>query len=121
MRPARGHSGESGMVTVSAIAVVALIAIMAVAVAVMVDLSSTGQRAARAADNAALAASSASLAGLDPCSAARSVAKENQAELVACRMDADVATVTARSTSNSPWGRWGTERRARAAPLTYLK
>lgn len=78
-------------------------------------------RVAAAADLAALAASRTSVAGGDACRAARTVARRNGAELTRCRMDFDVATVTARASSPSWWGgRWAAEQRARAAPESYL-
>lgn len=109
------------MATAAAIFIVVLVVGVTVIVTVMADLSSSAQRAGRAADAAALAASSASLAGEDPCAAAEKIARENDAEVITCRMDADVATITARVVSDSPWGRWGAERKARAAPLSYLE
>ncbi|WP_293784355.1 flp pilus-assembly TadE/G-like family protein, partial [uncultured Aeromicrobium sp.] len=75
-----------------------------------------------AADLAALAGSQASTEGHDGCDAARDVAEQNRASLVDCRMDADVATVTARAESPRWWGgRWAIEQRARAAPISYLE
>jgi hypothetical protein len=51
----------------------------------------------------------------------RRVARRNGAELLRCRMDYDVATVTARDTSAAWWGhRWAFEQEARAAPDFYL-
>lgn len=78
-------------------------------------------RVAAAADLAALAASRASVAGQDGCAAARSVARRNGAEIVDCRMDFDVATVTTSASSPRWWGgRWRVEQRARAAPESYV-
>ncbi|MCW2831891.1 MAG: hypothetical protein JWP31_2583 [Aeromicrobium sp.] len=78
-------------------------------------------RVAGAADLAALAGSQASVAGDDGCAAARAIARRNGARLVACRMDYDVATVTARAESAPWWSvRWATEQRARAAPDYYV-
>lgn len=111
---------ERGMATVAAMGVIVIIAGISAVLVVVADLSAAAQRAGRAADAAALAASSASLAGEDPCAAARVIARDNDATIVTCRMDADVATVTARAASSTPWGRWGAEQKARAAPLSYL-
>lgn len=115
------NRGERGAVSVHA-ASVALVAVLVTA-----GLTEAGalvamrHRAAAAADLAALAGSRASVNGDDGCTAARSAARANHAELVACRMDADVATVTARTTSARWWGhRWAAEVRARAAPEFYL-
>jgi secretion/DNA translocation related TadE-like protein len=75
---------------------------------------------ASAADLAALAGSRASLAGKDGCDAARAVARHNDARLSRCRMDLDVATVTARMQTSRWWGhRWAFEADARAAPDFY--
>jgi secretion/DNA translocation related TadE-like protein len=77
---------------------------------------------ASAADLAALAGSQASLAGRDGCDAARAVARHNDARLVRCRMDLDVATVTARQRTPPWWGqRWAFEVDARAAPDFYVR
>ncbi len=47
--------------------------------------------------------------------------ERNDARLVSCRMDYDVATVVAGGTSKSWWGHtWSFEQKARAAPDFYL-
>lgn len=117
-----GSARENGVATVTAAIVVAVLLAGAVLVAHQVSLVGLRQQAGQAADLAALAGSSASVEGRDGCKVARRVAKENGAELSACRMDADVATVTARVTSTPWWvGRWSTSQKARAAPVTYLE
>jgi secretion/DNA translocation related TadE-like protein len=114
-------TGEGGSVTVHAATIGTLLLVatlVAVQVAGLVRLRHT---TAAAADLAALSASRASVAGEDGCAAARDVARRNGSRLVACRMDYDVATVTARGESREWWGRrWSTEQRARAAPDFYL-
>jgi secretion/DNA translocation related TadE-like protein len=77
-------------------------------------------RTASAADLAALAGSRASTVGDDGCAAARAVARHNRARLERCRMDLDVATVTATATARPWWGgTWTARVRARAAPSWY--
>ncbi len=47
--------------------------------------------------------------------------ERNGATVLTCRMDFDVATITARATSRTWWGhRWAFEQKARAAPDFYL-
>jgi len=114
-------SGERGAATVwaaIAIAVLVLVGVIGLQAAQLIGLRHT---ASAAADLAALAGSRASLSGRDGCERAEAVARENDADLVDCRMDADVATVTARAESPRWWGgRWASEQRARAAPVSYL-
>ena len=114
-------SVERGSATMTAVIAAGVLLACAVAAAIIGGPIATGQRASQAADLAALAGSAASLDQRDGCDAARAVARANGAHLVACRMDADVATVTVRAERRSPWGSWGSERKARAAPLTYLQ
>lgn len=116
MRPDRGSA------TVQAVAVVALLGLVAFTCLQVALAVSLRQRAAAAADLAALAATRASVEGEDPCGVAREAAAENGARLRQCRMDADVATVTARAVGPR-WsiGRWMSDQRARAAPAWYLE
>jgi secretion/DNA translocation related TadE-like protein len=94
-----------------------VVAVVMTQVATVVRLK---HQVASAADLAALAGSRASLAGRDGCDAARVVAHHNGATLVRCRMDLDVATVTARQRTSPWWGRrWAFEVDARAAPDFY--
>jgi secretion/DNA translocation related TadE-like protein len=117
----RSADGQRGAVTVHAVAVAVLLVVVALVLVQAAGLVRMRHRVAAAADLAALAASRASVAGDDGCRAAHRVARRNGARLVACRMDYDVATVTA-AASSPPWwgGRWGGEQRARAAPESYL-
>jgi secretion/DNA translocation related TadE-like protein len=119
---ARGRSADDrGAATVHAVSIGVLLVVVAVVLVQAVSLVQMRHRVAAAADLAALAASRASVAGDDGCRAAATVARRNGARLVACRMDFDVATVTARA-SSPPWwgGRWASEQRARAAPESYV-
>lgn len=112
---------ESGSATVHAMVVSVVVVTVAIVVIQLAVLVRLRHEMAAAADLAALAGSRASANGDDGCAAARLVAAENGAELVACRMDYDVATVTARGVSSPWWGhRWQAEQRARAAPADYV-
>jgi secretion/DNA translocation related TadE-like protein len=112
---------DRGSVTVHAAAVAVLLILAALLVTEMAGLVRLRHRVAAAADLAALAATQASVSGRDACAVGRRVARRNGAELVRCRMDYDVATVTARGTSAAWWGhRWAFEQEARAAPDFYL-
>jgi secretion/DNA translocation related TadE-like protein len=83
-------------------------------------LVATRHRVASAADLAALAGSRAGSEGRDGCAAARALASRNGARLERCRMDLDVATVTAVATARPWWGGpWTVRVRARAAPAWY--
>lgn len=114
--------GERGAVTVHAMWAAAALVLFALVATEMAGLVAVRHRAASAADLSALAASRASTVGLDGCSAAEQTARLNHATLIACRMDDDVATVTARTTSQRWWGhRWAAEVPARAAPESYLE
>ncbi|MET0450063.1 MAG: Rv3654c family TadE-like protein [Aeromicrobium sp.] len=113
--------GESGAVSVHAVTVAVMLLVLTLVLVQAAGLVRLRHRVAAAADLAALAASQASVAGSDGCRAARAIARRNGAELVDCRMDYDVATVTARSESRPWWSAsWGTEQRARAAPESYV-
>ncbi len=113
--------GERGSVTVHAVTVGLLVGIVAAGFTEAGALVAMRHRAASAADLSALAASRASINGADGCAAARTTARRNHATIVRCRMDVDVATVTARTTSRRWWGhRWAAEVEARAAPDFYL-
>lgn len=119
MKPDDGR--ERGAVAVHAVSVGVLLLVLTLVMVQATSLVRMRHRVAGAADLAALAASRASVAGDDGCEAARRVARRNGARLVSCRMDFDVATVTARATSPPWWGgRWAAEQRARAAPQSYL-
>ena len=111
---------ERGSVTVHAVWVVAALCIVAVVLAQVATVVRVKHQVAAAADLAALAGSRASLSGDDGCAAARAVAGRNGARLVRCRMDLDVATVTARQATAPWWGRrWAFDAKARAAPDFY--
>jgi secretion/DNA translocation related TadE-like protein len=113
--------GERGSVTVHALWVAAVLCVVAVVMAQVATVIRVKHQVASAADLAALAGSRASLAGKDGCDAARAVARRNGARLVGCRMDLDVATVTARRRAPSGWvHRWTFEVDARAAPDFYV-
>lgn len=112
---------DRGAATVHAATVAVLLLIVGLVLVQATSLVQMKHRVAAAADLAALAASRASVGGEDGCQAAATAARRNGARLVACRMDFDVATVTARATSPRWWGgRWVTEQRARAAPESYV-
>ncbi|MET1037717.1 MAG: Rv3654c family TadE-like protein [Aeromicrobium sp.] len=113
--------GDRGAVAVHAVAVSVVLLVVTLVIVQAAGLVRLRHRVAAAADLAALAASQASVAGADGCSAARGIARRNGAELVRCRMDHDVATVTTRARS-APWwsDTWGTDQTARAAPESYL-
>lgn len=113
--------GDRGAATVHAATVAVLLVVVGLVLVQATALVQMKHRVAAAADLAALAASRASVEGEDGCQAAAAVARRNGARLAACRMDFDVATVTARATSPRWWGgRWATEQRARAAPESYV-
>ncbi|KQY58120.1 hypothetical protein ASD11_00135 [Aeromicrobium sp. Root495] len=115
-----GRHGDAGSVTVHAIAVGVVLGLLAAVVLQAALLVRMKHRVAAAADLAALAGAQASLSGDDGCRAAREVARQNDAVLSRCRMDLDVATVTARLVSGSWWERrWVSEVDARAAPTDY--
>jgi len=115
-------TAERGSVTIHAVWVAALLVVVAILMAQVGTVVRVKHQVASAADLAALAGSRASLAGRDGCNAAREVARRNDASLVECRMDLDVATVTARGRTPSWWGhRWGFEVKARAAPDFYVR
>lgn len=107
--------------TVHALWVATLLCVVAIVMAQVATVVRLKHQVASAADLAALAGSRASLAGRDGCHAAQAVARRNGARLVHCRMDLDVATVTARRHTPSWWGhRWAFEVEARAAPDFYV-
>ena len=112
---------EHGSATVWAAFIVTGIVVVAVIGWQIAQLVGLRHQASAGADLAALAASRASLAGTAPCDRAEQVARDNDTILIRCRMDADVATVTARAESPRWWGgQWAVEQRARAAPVSYL-
>ena len=111
---------ERGSVTIHAVWVATVLCVVAIVMAQVATVVRIKHQVASAADLAALAGSRASLAGKDGCVAARAVARHNEARLVRCRMDLDVATVTARRHTSRWWGdRWAFEVEARAAPDFY--
>jgi secretion/DNA translocation related TadE-like protein len=111
---------ERGSVTVHALWVATVLCVVAIVMAQVATVVRVKHQVASAADLAALAGSRASLAGDDGCDAARAVARHNDARLIRCRMDLDVATVTARRQTSQWWGhRWAFEVDARAAPDFY--
>ena len=111
---------ERGSVTVHALWVATLLCFVAVVMAQVATVVRLKHQVGSAADLAALAGSRASLAGEDGCTAAQTVARLNGARLVRCRMDLDVASVTARQDTPSWWGhQWAFEVDARAAPVFY--
>ncbi len=113
---------DRGSVTMHAVWAAAVLVLFALVATEVAGLVAVRHRAASAADLSALAASRASVAGLEGCPAAEETARLNRATLVACRMDEDVATVTARTTSQRWWGhRWAAEIPARAAPESYVE
>lgn len=112
---------ERGSVTVYAMAAGAFLGLLALVVFEVSTLIRLQHEVSKAADLAALAATQASVAGRDGCQAAEDLARRNNAALVRCRMDFDVATVTTRGQSKAVWGqRFTFERKARAAPSNYL-
>ena len=112
---------DRGAVTVHAAAVAVLLVTAALIVTEMAGLVRLRHRVAAAADLAALSATQASVGGEDGCASARRIAERNGAEVLTCRMDYDVATITARAESRVWWGhRWAFEQKARAAPDYYL-
>lgn len=116
-----GRGRERGSVTIYAMAAGALLALLALVIVQATTLIRLQHEVSKAADLAALAASQASVAGRDGCEAAGDLARRNHATVVHCRMDFDVATVTARGESKAVWGqRFAFEREARAAPSDYL-
>ncbi len=113
--------GERGAVTVYAASAAVMLTLLALVMTQVAGLVRLKHSVASAADLAALAASRASVAGEDGCDVAADLVQRNDARLVSCRMDYDVATVTAGGTSTSWWGhRWSFEQKARAAPDHYL-
>ncbi|MGA8988343.1 Rv3654c family TadE-like protein [Aeromicrobium sp.] len=115
------RTDDRGAATVS-VAILALALVLVVVVATeMAGLVRLRHRVAAAADLAALAATQASVAGDDACDQARRIAERNGATVTRCRMDYDVATITARAASRTWWGlEWSFEQDARAAPAFYL-
>lgn len=112
---------ERGSATIHAIVVGSVLTLLTGIAVQGAMLFTLRHEVTKAADLAALAATAASVAGDDGCSAAREIARRNHARVVTCRMDFDVATLTARAESKSLWGQqFAFERRARAAPVDYL-
>lgn len=113
---------ERGSVTVHAVWIGAALCAAAVILAQVAVAVRLHHQVASAADLAALAGSRAASAGRDGCAAARDVARRNDARLIRCRMDLDVATVTARRETDRWWGHvWTFDVDARAAPADYVE
>ena len=122
----RGHGScvarcdETGSVTVHALWVSAALAVVVLVGLQIAALVQVRHAVASAADLAALAGTRAANEGRDGCAAARAMAQRNDARLSACRMDYDVATVTATGSARPWWGgTWSTAVEARAAPSWY--
>ena len=112
---------ERGAITAYAASVAVMLMIATLVITQIAGLVRLRHRVAAGADLAALAATQASVAGEDGCDAADRIARRNGVELLTCRMDYDVATVTARAASVAWWGhRWAFEQDARAAPDFYV-
>ena len=112
---------ETGAATAYAASIAVLLTTAALVVTQVAGLVRLKHSVAAAADLSALAASRASVNGEEACDAATAIARRNGARVLTCRMDFDVATVTARGTSRTWWGhRWAFEQKARAAPNFYL-
>lgn len=112
---------DRGAVAVHAAVVAMMLVLAALIVTETAGLVRLRHRVAAAADLAALSATQASVGGEDACAAARRIAGRNGAEVLTCRMDYDVATITTRATSRTWWGhRWAFEQKARAAPDYYV-
>lgn len=112
---------ETGAATVYAASIALLLTTAALVVTQVAGLVRLKHSVAAAADLSALAATRASVNGDDACDAATAIARRNGARVLTCRMDFDVATITARGASRSWWGhRWAFEQKARAAPEFYL-
>jgi secretion/DNA translocation related TadE-like protein len=112
---------ETGAATVYAASIAVLLITAALVVTQVAGLVRLKHSVASAADLSALAASRASVNGDNACDAARTIAQRNGAQVLTCRMDFDVATITARGESRTWWGhRWAFEQKARAAPDYYL-
>jgi secretion/DNA translocation related TadE-like protein len=112
---------ETGAATAYAASIAVLLTTAALVVTQVAGLVRLKHSVAAAADLSALAASRASVNGDEACDAATAIARRNGAKVLTCRMDFDVATITAGGTSRSWWGhRWAFEQKARAAPDFYL-
>ncbi|MCW2800026.1 MAG: TadE-like protein [Aeromicrobium sp.] len=112
---------ETGATTAYAASIAVLLTTAALVVTQVAGLVRLKHSVAATADLSALAASRASVNGEEPCDAVTAIARRNGARVLTCRMDFDVATITARGTSRSWWGhRWAFEQKARAAPAFYV-
>lgn len=113
---------DHGSATVHAMSVTIVLSVVGLFGFQVAMLIGVQHRVAGGADLAALAASKASFAGGDGCAAAVNVARRNHVKIKSCRMDFDVATVTARGQAKTVWGqRFAFERKARAAPIDYVE
>jgi len=122
VRPVRAaQRPDRGAVTAAAVGVVVVLLVVAGGVLELGSAVRAKHAAASAADLSALAASRAVEAGRDGCAAADDVARQNGAEVVRCRLDAAVATITTEVRTRRWWGRgWSSRQTARAAPVSYL-
>ena len=115
------HRSDKGSVTVYALIAGLMLCLGTIIAAQGTALVRLQHEVSAAADLAAVAASAAAVGGADGCAAARQVVNRNGANLVACSMADEVATVTAGGTSGKFWGqRFTVERKARALPADYL-
>lgn len=113
---------EGGAVSSAAAGVAVLLVVVAGGALELGSAVRAKHAAAAAADLSALAASRAVDAGRDGCAAAEDVARQNGAEVVTCRLDAAVATITAEVRTPRWWGRgWSSRQTSRAAPVSYLE
>ena len=113
---------DRGAVSAAAVGVAVVLVIVAGGVLELGSAVRAKHAAAAAADLSALAASRAVEAGHDGCAAADDVARQNGAEVVRCRLDAAVATITTEVRTPRWWGRgWSSRQTSRAAPVSYLE
>lgn len=116
-----GTQRQQGSASAYAVIAASMLLLVALVITEVAGLVAVRHRAAAAADLSALAASRASVLGRDGCAAAQQTAQRNTATIVSCRMDHDVATVTAEVGSRRWWGhRWAAQVDARAVPDFYL-
>lgn len=98
---------------------VTLLALAAIQIAMFVTLK---HKVTATADLSALAASKAAREGDDGCAAAKKLAQRSDVQISSCRMDYEVATVTAMARSTSWWAIGArAEVTARAAPIDYVQ
>lgn len=118
--PAVAGRTDEGSATIWVLAASGLLVAVAYAVMLLASVQATRQRAEAAADLAALAGAQAGARGADACSAARSVAAADGAELETCAVLGAVVAVTAAArlppALSSVGGGW-VRSRARAGPV----